>query len=121
MLFWVLCAGMTAAVLYGLTLPLSAARKRTDQGTSAELEFYRNHLKEIEADCARGLLSAEEAEAARVEASRRLLKASGSSSQEVLSETGRQRMVVFAATALCVPLAALALYLSLGSPGIPGQ
>src|SRR5690606_33166859 len=76
MLFWVLCAVLTATVLYAVTRPLTlpaAASSAVDADTASDLAVYRDQLAELEADRARGLLSDSEFEAARVEISRRLL------------------------------------------------
>ncbi len=125
MLFWLLCAGMTAAVLFALTLPMSGLRRRADQSATPDLEVYRSHLKELEADCARGLLTEAEAKSARIEASRRLLRiaegAGAAAPPAGAAGLGGQHTLIFAAAALLVPLISLGLYLNLGSPGVSGQ
>jgi cytochrome c-type biogenesis protein CcmH len=122
MLFWLLCAVMTAAVVYAVTRPLLEPRgDRRDPG-AADLEIYRDQLKEIEADRARGLLGAAEAEAARVEISRRLLACADSEPRRPERHpTPGAAKTALAATTAGVPLAALALYLAVGSPGLPGR
>jgi len=126
MLFWVLCAVLTAAVLYAVTRPLSAPVTAPADASDAasDIAVYRDQLKEIEADRVRGLLSDAEAEAARVEISRRLLaraeeaKASATRDQE---RSLRSARIAFTSAAILVPAFSLGLYLALGSPGLPGQ
>lgn len=125
MLFWVLCAVLTAAVLYAVTRPLSVPAPGSDGDAAADLAVYRDQLNELEADCARGLLSDSEAEAARVEISRRLLARAGAGENVAERESGKgsqgaARVALVSASAI-VPALSLALYLAFGSPGLPGQ
>jgi len=75
---------MSIAVAIGLTaltslavglllLPLLARRHRPQSREAYNLAVYRDQLAEIERDLARGLLTAEQAEAARAEIGRRIL------------------------------------------------
>src|SRR5918992_582768 len=122
MLFWFVCAVMTAAVVYAVGRPLLAPRAKTRDPGAADLEVYRDQLKEIETDCARGVLGASEAEAARVEISRRLLACSDAKDRPTrrVVAPGAVKIVIAAVTA-GIPLAAVALYLVFGSPGLPDQ
>ncbi len=128
MLFWVLCAVLTAAVLYFVTRPLSAPAagpSAVDRYRASDLAVYRDQLSEVEADRARGLLSDAEAEAARVEISRRLL-ARAQSGEEAAEGRSRARgltaaRMAFVAATILVPAISLALYLAYGSPGLPGR
>jgi cytochrome c-type biogenesis protein CcmI len=73
MLLWVIFALMTSVVLIAVLAPLSRpATRGADAGTGA-LEVYRDQLAEVEAERARGLVETAEADAARLEISRRLL------------------------------------------------
>ena len=121
MLFWLLCAVMTAAVVYAVTRPLLAPRVDAPDPGASDLEVYRDQLKEIEADQARGLLGAQEAEAARVEISRRLLALAGAKQRPTAPRPPGAAKIAWLMAAAVVPLAALALYLAIGSPGLPGQ
>ena len=128
MLLWVLCAVLTAAVLYVVTRPLSAPVVATsvgDDDAASDLAVYRDQLKELEADRARGLMSDAEAEAARVEISRRLL-ARAEAGEATLGGVSKARSsrfagIAFVAAAIMVPGLTLALYLTYGSPGLPDQ
>ena len=94
-----------------------------DRGES-EVALYRDQLDEIVRDVDRGVIGEAEAEAARVEVSRRLLAA-----DEMRQEAARRgeaadprwRKGMAAVLALGVPLVALAIYLQEGSPGLPDR
>ena len=76
MLLWIAFAFLTAAVLAAVLAPLARPARQDETAGSSEtgtVAVYRDQLDEIEAERARGLLSAAEAEAARLEISRRLL------------------------------------------------
>jgi cytochrome c-type biogenesis protein CcmH len=124
MLFWLICAAMTAAALYVVARPLMLPAPdgtSVEHDAAADVSVYRDQLNEIESDHARGLMTDSEVAAARVEISRRLLARAARPSETHAGEKavlpGAQRM--FAATAICVPLVAMALYLAHGSPGMP--
>ena len=124
MLFWLICAVMTAAALYAVARPLMLP---APNGTSAEhdaaadVSVYRDQLNEIDSDRARGLMTDAEVASARVEISRRLLARAAmpddAQPAEQASRPAARR--VFSATAIGVPLVAMAFYLAYGSPGLP--
>lgn len=58
-----------------LVLALLRGRRATGPSEAYDLDVYRDQLKEVDADAARGKISTEEAERLRVEISRRLLGA----------------------------------------------
>lgn len=127
MLLWIALALLTAAVLAAVLAPLARpaheerAEGAADPGT---LAVYRDQLQEIEAERARGLIGAAEAEAAKVEISRRLLASaerarSDSAEPRALQES--RHATIVRATAVAVPLLALGLYLVHGSPGLPSS
>jgi cytochrome c-type biogenesis protein CcmH len=68
---------------------------------------------------ARGLIPQSERRSAHAEAARRLLAAADTPAQSWTSGAGDRRGVLIAA--VLAPLAALAVYLVLGSPGLPDQ
>src|SRR5690554_6688816 len=127
MLFWVLCAVLTAVVLYAVMRPLSAplARSTERRDVESDLAVYRDQLRELEADRARGLLTDAEAEAARVEISRRLLARAEAVEPVNGGAPAASRLdvakTVYVSAAILVPAISLSLYLAFGSPGLPGQ
>src|SRR5262249_30232681 len=120
-MIWALMALMTGAAVLAVLWPLS--RRARDLRQASDVAVYKDQLEEIERDQSFGLIAAPEAEAARVEVSRRLLAADGvARSRQVVADSPRGRRRAVAAGALVlVPAGALAVYLALGSPDLPGQ
>ena len=73
MTLWFLFALMTAAAIFAVLWPLSRAGRPHSEGSEAAV--YKDQIAEIDRDLATGLIGYSEAEAARVEISRRLLAA----------------------------------------------
>ena len=130
MLLWVVFAVMSAGVVVMLLHPLLARRDDAAAGATAATAVYRDQLVEIEAEAKRGLIGTEEAESARREISRRIIASASSESGRPLqspragdtpASAHRLRTRIAAATGLLLPMAALAVYLQTGSPGIPSQ
>jgi cytochrome c-type biogenesis protein CcmH len=118
MTLWFLFALMTAAAIFAALWPLG---RRTRPAGGSDVAVYRDQLEEIERDHAAGQIGDAEAEAARVEVSRRLLAAADAAGAEpALAATGRRRAAA-AIALVALPLGAGALYLALGSPELPGQ
>src|SRR5689334_15882164 len=120
MLLWVLFALMTAAAIFAVLWPLG---RPTEVNEGNDLAVYRDQLEEIERDRKSGRIGEPEAQAARVEVSRRLISAADAAdAAHSLPATPpfRSRYGVLA-TVVLLPLAALALYLVIGSPELPGQ
>jgi cytochrome c-type biogenesis protein CcmH len=121
MTLWLTFALMTAAAVFAVLWPL---RRRGDAVRSgSDVAVYRDQLDEIERDQAAGRIGKAEAEAARVEVSRRLLAAAdvaeaAPAATDTRSALWHRRAVAIAAL-LLLPVGAGSLYLSLGSPGIP--
>jgi cytochrome c-type biogenesis protein CcmH len=122
MTLWIIFAVMTAAALLAVLWPLG--RKPGDRGAGSDRLVYQDQLKEIDRDRAAGLIGNAEAESARIEISRRLLAAVDAESaiaEQSGSRPNAQRRRAAGFAILIVPVVALALYLKLGSPDIPGQ
>jgi cytochrome c-type biogenesis protein CcmH len=117
MTLWLVFALMTAAAIFAVLLPLS---KRGQVRGGTELAVYRDQLDEIARDRAAGLIGEAEAEAARIEVSRRLLAAADAEKTPVTQSLWRRRATAVAAL-LIFPTGATALYLVLGSPQLPGE
>jgi cytochrome c-type biogenesis protein CcmH len=73
MALWFPLALMTAAAVFIVLWPLGRARLATASG--GDLAVYRDQMRELERDRSAGLIGSAEADAARVEISRRLLAA----------------------------------------------
>ena len=114
MTLWFVFALMTVAAIFAVLWPLGRSARAQNQGS--EVVVYKDQLTEIERDLASGLIAAPEAEAARVEISRRLLAAAGSEpvSEPKSSLKWRRAAAVLALVGL--PLVAIGVYMPLGSP-----
>lgn len=121
MTLWFLFAVMTAAAIFAVLWPLG--RSGAARRSGSDLEVYRDQIAEITRDRAVGLIADAEADAARVEVSRRLLAAAEQSQVGMVPRPGgtfRRRATAVAVLA-GVPAVAIGLYLALGSPDLPGQ
>jgi cytochrome c-type biogenesis protein CcmH len=110
---WFVFALMTVAAVFAVLWPLGRRYQAQTGGT--EEAVYRDQLAEVDRDLAGGLIGAAEAEAARIEIGRRLLAASAEPPPLAQPNGSLRRGVAILALA-GLPLAALALYLPLGSP-----
>ncbi|WP_049974363.1 c-type cytochrome biogenesis protein CcmI [Azospirillum sp. B4] len=124
MAFWIAAALLTAGVLLLLLRPLMVSRPAEAEGTP-EVDIYKDQLAEIDRDVARGLLNDDQAAAARTEVSRRLLAAHGrveaARSKTAALVPARPSRKLATALMAVVPLLAMAIYLRLGNPDLPGQ
>ncbi|WP_293675783.1 c-type cytochrome biogenesis protein CcmI [uncultured Phenylobacterium sp.] len=118
LLFWCV-AGVLAAVAAGLILLRSAGASREAGALDPAPALYRRQLSEIDDLAERGLMGEAERSAAHAEAGRRLLAATDAPVQSWGADPGARRVALLAAAA--APALALALYLSLGSPGTADQ
>ncbi len=121
MTIWIVFALMTGAAVMAVLWPLS--RRPIVAEGSPDKQFYHEQVAEIERDRERGLLTAEEAEAARIEAGRRLLRAvpAETVSPGMIGEPALRRRRAASAVALStIPLLALAAYGAFGSPALAG-
>jgi len=117
--------GLVLALMMGIAVlavlwPLS--RTRTAKASGSDVAVYRAQLGEIERDRMAGLLAPADADAARVEVSRRLIGAADAATTregDAASALFRRRATAVAAIAL--PVGAVFFYLALGSPSLPGE
>jgi cytochrome c-type biogenesis protein CcmH len=124
MTLWFIFAGMAVVALALVLLPLLRSLrqgKQTAVGPARldyDLTVYRDQLGEIDRDLDRGVLTTDQAGAARIEVQRRMLGAAdraGKGSAQVVPRLGGTKRLVVALTVL-VPVAAFGLYTQLGSP-----
>src|SRR5450631_2683573 len=118
MILWLFFALMTLAAMFAVWWPL-ARRQRFDRSGS-DVAVYRDQLDEIGRDEAASLIGGVEAEAARVEVSRRLIAAAetaqAASAAAAPVPSRRYRYATLAAAVVVLPLGAGLTYLALGSP-----
>ena len=113
MSLWFVLALMTAAAVFAVLWPLGRS-PRVRSGNEAAI--YKDQLAEIERDQSAGLVAGADAEAARIEISRRLLAAVSSEHGTPTVSRLNLRRTVAAFALLGVPLMSTAVYLRHGSP-----
>lgn len=119
MLFWLICAGLTLAATAAALLPLAKSPAAIADAGGNDIEVYKDQLRELEQDSARGLIGGDEAGAARIEISRRILKAASSGDSKSNAHPAAAKMAV--ATVVLVPVLAWGAYFAAGSPHMPDQ
>lgn len=120
MTLFLILALMTAAAIFAVLWPLS--RRPSAATTGYDVAVYRDQLDEVERDRKAGLIPDSEAEAARLEISRRLLGAAEADVKPAADTAGslwRRRTAALIAL-IAVPVLAAALYINWGSPTLPG-
>lgn len=118
MVIWIILVLMTAAAVMAVLWPLSRHRAIARQ-IDPDTQFYRDQIAEIERDRERGVLLPAEAEAAKAEAGRRLLRATGMTGDPFAAwgEPALRRRRAASTLALSmIPILALAIYGAYGSP-----
>ncbi|WP_061020050.1 c-type cytochrome biogenesis protein CcmI [Bradyrhizobium sp. CCH5-F6] len=114
MTLWFVFALMTVAAIFAVLWPLGRSSRAQDQGS--EVAVYKDQLAEIERDLTAGLIPAPEAEAARVEISRRLLAAAASEPATAPKSSLKWRRAAAVLALAGLPLVAVGIYMPLGSP-----
>lgn len=122
MIFYVSAAILTIAMLIVALAPALRARPvgAARDEHLYDLTLYKEQMRELDADVARGAVDAEQAEYARAEIGRRILAAEDAmrSSKRETAWKGRGLTV---ALMLFVPVAAALLYGGFGTPGMEAQ
>lgn len=119
MAFWQFC--VAAAVMAFAVLAVLVQAVRRDPGApeaGEDLRVYRDQLREVERDVARGILAPAEAERVRSEVSRRLIEADRMVATAVLPSPRARTGGAVAAIAL-VLAGMSAVYAWIGAPGYP--
>lgn len=111
-MFWLIAAAIAAAVAAALVKSL---RSTTAGNDAPDMAIYRQQLRDVERDLARGTLDPIEAERLRTEISRRVLDADRAGARGL---AGRGP-IAGAALAVVILLGAFGIYNHLGAPGYP--
>ncbi len=129
MVVWGVFAILTAGVAFVVLRPYWLLNMEPDNASPSnspllQVEIYKQQLREIDEERAGGQINDAEAEAARIEVSRRLLAADKNAKQsaEKASVSLPQKQQAFSALTIVV-LAGVSVsaYLMLGSPGLSSQ
>jgi cytochrome c-type biogenesis protein CcmH len=121
MAFWAIITALALAVSALLALAILRGRIGEEPPAAYDLRVYRDQLKEVDRDLARGVITTEEAERVRTEVARRILQAD-TQLRKGLDEGVQPRNL--SASAAVLALVALIggsvwVYSQLGAPGYP--
>ncbi len=113
---------MTGVATLALLMPLARrTREHVPLNTSPDATFYEAQINDIQRDQARGLISPDAAEQARVEAGRRLLHAAHKDAPIAHGASHGAHRVISGLIVICVPIVSLLFYHYVGSPDKPDQ
>jgi cytochrome c-type biogenesis protein CcmH len=124
-MLWLVFAGLAVLVFGSLAYPLI---KRSGGSAPGHIDFdvavYRDQLEELKEEIDRGILTEDQAAAARTEIHRRILAAEDAGNDKV--ETGQRNNRLAALFALAIigviaPVGGFAMYSVLGSPQLAGE
>jgi len=121
MAFWITALGM-ALLVAGLLIVALVGRRGAGATPAAayDLKVYRDQLQEVERDRARGLLSSEDAERAKVEISRRILEADRALETSGAANRAPEQLTwaVGGISAAILILGTVLIYFQIGAPGM---
>jgi len=125
--FWSVAAALTVLALAFMIVPL-ARKVKSDDAAPGRADFditvYKDQLAEVDRDLDRGVLTDDQALAARTEIERRMLTAGQDqdSALEIAATSKPQSsMALIGAIVVAVPLGAVAFYMYLGQPELRDQ
>ena len=116
-MFIVLAGALALVTALAVALPFLRGRAVSESRAAYDAQAYRAQLREVDQDVARGVLTETEAQAARIEISRRLLAATDAIEAEGEAPAAPRDMRT--RLAIGIPVIAAALYLGIGGDGRP--
>lgn len=118
-MFWIVTVLLAILVATLLATTLLRPRRLEEPPAAYDLRVYRDQLKEIDRDLARGVVDPADAERVRAEVSRRILAADAQmqSVREGDASSNRAALIMAAALVVCLVGGTVGLYQVLGAPG----
>lgn len=120
MLFWIISAALALLIAALFALALLTRRAEAEHPAAYDLRIYRDQLKEVERDLARGVINEADAERIRTEVGRRVLTADAQLA--IADVTSHQPRALTTAIAVAIALVltggGFAIYNQLGTPGL---
>lgn len=119
MTFWITISVLAVAVAALMALAILRGRSSDEPPAAYDLRVYRDQLKEVDRDLARGVIGPEDAERIRAEVSRRIL-AADAQLQKGMREGAQPKTLALVAAGLSLALmvgGSLYVYTQLGAPG----
>ncbi len=118
-MFWISIGILSLVVVAAILYPVMRRGKRTAGRATDHVRVYRDQLEELDGDLDSGLLTEEQAAAAKIEIERRILAATRAAEVPASGIGAMARGSLVAAVAVGLPASALSLYLYLGAPNQP--
>lgn len=119
MVFWIIAIALAGVAALFLALALMRGRMGDAPPAAYDLQVYRDQLKEVDRDLARGVIGASDADRIRIEISRRIL-AADAQVQAHGADGGQPKTAGYIAVALMTLLViggGAGLYSKIGAPG----
>lgn len=123
-MLWASFAILCLLVLSILILPILKGGREVRARVDYDIVVYRSQLAEIDQEIEEGVLSPEQADAARTEVHRRMLAAEDAELKTPLKFFGTtkiSRLAAAIAVGVIIPVGGLAMYIALGNPSLPGK
>ena len=120
-MIWIASALLTAVVVAVIVLPLLRRREAQPARAAYDLAVYKDQLVEIDRDLERGVLTGDQAGAARIEVQRRLLSVAEAAKAAAPAAVSRRSVAAALVIIVGVPALSFGLYSLLGSPNLPDQ
>ncbi|WP_299657080.1 c-type cytochrome biogenesis protein CcmI [uncultured Tateyamaria sp.] len=117
MLFWIITAFLTLAVLATLARAMLRGSAGDRPPAAYDLDVYRDQLREVDRDLARGVVSEADAERARTEVSRRILAADAALQKHQQTARASGGIITLGVTIGAVIAGSYYIYMQLGAPG----
>ena len=118
-MIWLIFAAMVVVVLAILLVPMLRIRPMPMARGDYDLAVYRDQLAELERDLDRGVLKADQADAARTEIQRRMLACAPSGKEQAPAPPRPIGVAVIIALLVC--MISSGRYMQLGSPNLHDQ
>ncbi|MBI1867739.1 MAG: c-type cytochrome biogenesis protein CcmI [Methylocystis sp.] len=116
-MIWLVFALLAGAAVMSVLAPL-ARKARASDPAGSDVAFFKQQIRDIEGESADGRLAPEDAETAKIEAARRLLRAQSSPDKAAVSSRRNATIAALAAIVL-IPALSLFLYSRLGHSNMP--
>lgn len=117
--FWLVAAALTALALLPLLRTLLRPAPPLEGAAAFARGVYAAQVAEIDRDLKRGILSDDQARAARAEVGRRLLSVADEAALTQVETSAKPAQRTALLITLLLPVAALGIYLPLGQPNLP--
>jgi cytochrome c-type biogenesis protein CcmH len=123
MSFWIVALLCCGVAVVASIWPLALTRRAASTRAAYDARVFRDQLLEVDRDLSRNVLNEEQARAAKIEISRRLLAADEESRRHADHAPAPRwvSLALVAVIAVAAPLGTYGIYMAIGDPGLPDQ